>query len=82
MKSTLTEDAIEQYQLQLLQNLGYTYHHGYDLQPTDSPRPLGEGLGEMAIALDKYTHFIHKLILLMGKQEFMGIGLGLNLRIY
>jgi len=33
MKSSLTEDEIEQYQLQLLQNLGYTYHHGYDLQP-------------------------------------------------
>jgi type I restriction enzyme R subunit len=33
MKSTLTEDEIEQYQLQLLQNLGYAYHHGYDLQP-------------------------------------------------
>ena len=33
MKSSLTEDAIEQYQLKLLQNLGYAYHHGYDLQP-------------------------------------------------
>ncbi|MBD2188539.1 DUF559 domain-containing protein [Pseudanabaena sp. FACHB-723] len=43
MKSTLTEDEIEQYQLQLLQNLGYVYHHGYDLQPTDSPSPTGRG---------------------------------------
>ena len=33
MKSTLTEDEIEQYQLQLLQNLGYLYHNGYDIQP-------------------------------------------------
>ena len=33
MKSSLTEDAIEQYNLQLLQNLGYAYHHGYELQP-------------------------------------------------
>jgi type I restriction enzyme R subunit len=33
MKSSLTEDAIKQYNLQLLQNLGYAYHHGYELQP-------------------------------------------------
>jgi type I restriction enzyme R subunit len=33
MKSTLTEDEIEQYQLQLLQNLGYSYSNGYDIQP-------------------------------------------------
>jgi Type I restriction enzyme R protein N terminus (HSDR_N) len=31
MKS-LTEDEIEQYQLQLLQNLGYVYTNGYDIQ--------------------------------------------------
>jgi type I restriction enzyme, R subunit len=33
MKSSLTEDEIEQYQLQLLQNLGYSYSNGYDIQP-------------------------------------------------
>jgi type I restriction enzyme R subunit len=32
MKS-LTEDQIEQYQLQLLQSLGYAYSNGYDIQP-------------------------------------------------
>jgi type I restriction enzyme, R subunit len=32
MKS-LTEDEIEQYQLQLLQSLGYVYTNGYDIQP-------------------------------------------------
>ncbi|WP_392476194.1 type I restriction endonuclease subunit R [Nostoc sp. C110] len=29
----LTEDEIEQYQLKLLQNLGYSYSNGYDIQP-------------------------------------------------
>ena len=29
----LTEDEIEQYQLQLLQTLGYSYCNGYDIQP-------------------------------------------------
>jgi len=43
MKSSLTEDSIEQYNLQLLQNLGYAYHHGYDLQLIDSPSPNGRG---------------------------------------
>ncbi|MBW4557958.1 MAG: type I restriction endonuclease subunit R [Trichormus sp. ATA11-4-KO1] len=31
--TALTEDEIEQYQLQLLQNLGYSYSNGYDIQP-------------------------------------------------
>ena len=33
MKSALTEDEIEQYQLELLQTLGYSYSSGYDIQP-------------------------------------------------
>jgi type I restriction enzyme R subunit len=33
MKSILTEDQIEQYNLQLLQSLGYNYTNGYDIQP-------------------------------------------------
>ncbi len=33
MKSTLTKDEIEQYQLQLLQALDYSYCNGYDIQP-------------------------------------------------
>jgi hypothetical protein len=31
MKSTLTEDQIEQYNLQLLQNLGYNFTNGFDI---------------------------------------------------
>lgn len=31
--TALTEEEIEQYQLQLLQNLGYSYSNGYDIQP-------------------------------------------------
>jgi type I restriction enzyme, R subunit len=33
MKAALTEDEIEQYQLQLLQTLGYSYCNGYNIQP-------------------------------------------------
>ncbi|MEA5479053.1 type I restriction enzyme endonuclease domain-containing protein [Pseudanabaena galeata UHCC 0370] len=48
MKSTLTEDEIEQYQLQLLQNLGYAYHHGYDLQPEGKDQER-ENFGEIIV---------------------------------
>jgi len=48
MKSTLTEDEIEQYQLQLLQNLGYSYHHGYDLQPEGKDQER-ENFGEIIL---------------------------------
>ncbi|MBD2151646.1 type I restriction endonuclease subunit R [Pseudanabaena sp. FACHB-1277] len=48
MKSSLTEDEIEQYQLQLLQNLGYAYHHGYDLQPEGKDQER-ENLGEIVL---------------------------------
>ncbi len=43
MKSTLTEDQIEQYHLELLQTLGYNYTNGYDIEPTDSSSPSGRG---------------------------------------
>lgn len=33
MKAALTEDEIEQHQLQLLQTLGYSYYNGYNIQP-------------------------------------------------
>lgn len=33
MKSALTENEIEQYQLQRLQTLGYSYCNSYNIQP-------------------------------------------------
>lgn len=48
MKSTLTEDEIEQYQLQLLQNLDYSYNNGYDIQPEGSKQER-ESFGEVIL---------------------------------
>ena len=59
MKSTLTEDEIEQYQLQLLQNLGYAYHHGYDLQPEGKDQER-ENFGEIVLK-DRLQQAIHRL---------------------
>lgn len=59
MKSTLTEDAIEQYQLQLLQNLGYAYHHGYGLQPEGKDQER-ENFGEIVLK-DRLQQAIHRL---------------------
>ncbi len=59
MKSTLTEDAIEQYQLQLLQNLGYAYHHGYDLQPEGKDQER-ENFGEVVLK-DRLQQAINRL---------------------
>ena len=59
MKSSLTEDEIEQYQLQLLQNLGYAYHHGYDLQPEGKDQER-ENFGEIVLK-DRLQQAIHRL---------------------
>ena len=59
MKSTLTEDEIEQYQLQLLQNLGYVYHHGYDLQPEGIDQER-ENFGEIVLK-DRLQQAIDRL---------------------
>ena len=59
MKSTLTEDEIEQYQLQLLQNLGYAYHHGYDIQP-EGKNQERESFGEI-ILKTRLQQAIHHL---------------------
>ena len=59
MKSSLTEDEIEQYQLQLLQSLGYTYHHGYDLQPEGKDQER-ENFGEVVLK-DRLQQAIHLL---------------------
>jgi type I restriction enzyme R subunit len=59
MKSTLTEDEIEQYQLQLLQNLGYAYHHGYDLQPEGKDQER-ENFGDVVLK-DRLQQAIHRL---------------------
>ncbi|MBE9002018.1 type I restriction endonuclease subunit R [Nostoc sp. LEGE 12447] len=48
MKSTLTEDEIEQYQLKLLQNLGYSYSNGYDIQP-EGIKQERESFGEVIL---------------------------------
>ncbi|BAY70217.1 type I restriction endonuclease subunit R [Anabaena sp. FACHB-709] len=44
----LTEDEIEQYQLQLLQNLGYSYSNGYDIQP-EGIKQERESFGEVIL---------------------------------
>ena len=59
MKSTLTEDEIEQYQLQLLQNLGYAYHHGYDLQPEGKDQER-ESFGDVVLK-DRLQQAINRL---------------------
>ncbi|UKP01477.1 type I restriction endonuclease subunit R [Nostoc sp. UHCC 0870] len=46
--TALTEDEIEQYQLQLLQNLGYSYSNGYDIQPEGSKQER-ETFGEVIL---------------------------------
>lgn len=46
--TALTEDEIEQYQLQLLQNLGYSYSNGYDIQP-EGRNQERESFGEVIL---------------------------------
>ncbi|MHC5861869.1 type I restriction endonuclease subunit R [Nostoc sp.] len=46
--TALTEDEIEQYQLQLLQNLGYSYSNGYDIQP-EGIKQERESFGEVIL---------------------------------
>ena len=48
MKSALTEAQIEEYQLQLLQNLGYSYCNGYDIQPEGNNQER-ESFGEVIL---------------------------------
>jgi len=45
---TLTEDQIEQYQLQLLKSLEYNYANGYDIQPEGSHQER-ESFGEVVL---------------------------------
>jgi hypothetical protein len=42
MSKSTTENPIEQYNLQLLQALGYSYKNGYDIQPEKPPQKNGE----------------------------------------
>lgn len=46
--TALTEDEIEQYQLQLLQTLGYSYSNGYDIQP-EGIKQERESFGEVIL---------------------------------
>lgn len=46
--NALTEAQIEEYQLQLLQNLGYSYCNGYDIQPEGSNQER-ESFGEIIL---------------------------------
>jgi type I restriction enzyme R subunit len=48
MKSTLTEDQIEQYHLELLQSLGYNYINGYEIQPEGTHQER-ESFGEVVL---------------------------------
>ncbi|WP_414552466.1 type I restriction endonuclease [Anabaena sp. CCY 0017] len=59
MKSTLTEDEIEQYQLQLLQTLGYSYCNGYDIQP-EGRNQERESFGEVVLK-DRLPQAISRL---------------------
>jgi type I restriction enzyme R subunit len=59
MKSTLTEDQIEQYNLQLLQSLGYNYANGYDIQP-EGPHQERESFGEVVLK-ERLQQAIYKL---------------------
>lgn len=59
MKSALTEAAIEEYQLQLLQNLGYSYCNGYDIQPEGSNQER-ESFGEI-ILKNRLTQSISRI---------------------
>jgi type I restriction enzyme, R subunit len=58
MKS-LTEDQIEQYQLQLLQSLGYAYTNGYDIQP-EGRNQERESFGDVVL-VGRLTHAIDTL---------------------
>ncbi len=59
MKSSLTEDEIEQYQLQLLQTLGYKYYNGYDIQP-EGRNQERESFGEVVLK-DKLAQAISRI---------------------
>ena len=58
MKS-ITEDEIEQYQLQLLQTLGYAYSNGYDIQP-EGKQQERESFGDV-ILIDRLTRSISRI---------------------
>jgi type I restriction enzyme, R subunit len=58
MKS-ITEDEIEQYQLQLLQTLGYAYSNGYDIQP-EGKQQERESFGDV-ILIDRLTQSISRI---------------------
>jgi type I restriction enzyme R subunit len=59
MKSILTEDQIEQYNLQLLQSLGYNYTNGYDIQP-EGQHQERESFGEVVLK-ERLQQAIYKL---------------------
>lgn len=48
MKSALTENEIEQYQLQRLQTLGHSYCNSYNIQP-DGRNKEGESFDEVVL---------------------------------
>ncbi len=58
MKS-ITEDEIEQYQLQLLQTLGYAYSNGYNVQP-EGKQQERESFGDV-ILIDRLTRSISQI---------------------
>jgi type I restriction enzyme, R subunit len=58
MKS-ITEDEIEQYQLQLLQTLGYAYSNGYNIQP-EGKQQERESFGDV-ILIDRLTQSISRI---------------------
>lgn len=55
----LTEDQIEQYQLQLLKSLEYNYTNGYDIQ-TEGPHQERESFGEVVLK-ERLQQAIYKL---------------------
>lgn len=57
--TALTEDEIEQYQLRLLQTLGYSYCNGYDIQP-EGRNQEREGFGEVVLK-DKLAQAISRI---------------------
>lgn len=58
MKS-ITEDEIEQYQLQLLHTLGYAYSNGYDIQP-EGKQQERESFGDV-ILIDRLTRQVARI---------------------
>ena len=58
MKS-ITEDEIEQYQLQLLQTLGYAYSNGYNVQP-EGKQQERESFGDV-ILIHRLTRSISRI---------------------